>query len=110
MVTDEQIIEMAKWRGCIKGTAEYYGFIEGARFMRDYPPRSKQLHILDAPFINWSMPENRKNPKQALTVREIVSMLQELDQDKMLLIDTQDEVCQTPLPDRFDDDAYYITV
>lgn len=30
-MTDEQIKQAAIQRGCIEGTAEYYGFIEGAR-------------------------------------------------------------------------------
>ena len=33
-LTDEQIKEMAIRRGCIEGTAEYYGFIEGAQQAR----------------------------------------------------------------------------
>ena len=34
ILTDEQIKEMAIRRGCIEGTAEYYGFIEGAQQAR----------------------------------------------------------------------------
>lgn len=34
ILTDEQIKQAAIQRGCIEGTAEYYGFIEGAQYYR----------------------------------------------------------------------------
>ena len=36
-MTDEQIEQAAIERGCIKGTAEYYGFIQGARYAYQNP-------------------------------------------------------------------------
>ena len=32
IINDEQIKQAAIQRGCIEGTAEYYGFIEGAQY------------------------------------------------------------------------------
>lgn len=38
IMTDEQIKQAAIERGCIDGTAEYYGFIEGAQYYRAHQP------------------------------------------------------------------------
>ena len=37
MKRDEQIKQAAIERGCIEGTAEYYGFIQGARYADQNP-------------------------------------------------------------------------
>lgn len=53
MERDEQIKQAAIERGCIEGTAEYFGFIQGARYA-DQNPKNPWIDI------NERLPEAKK--------------------------------------------------
>lgn len=58
-MTDEQIKQAAIERGCIEGTAEYYGFIQGARFCENEMCELEEKHEEDGLEMDYLRSERK---------------------------------------------------